>query len=225
MQRPLAVAALGVHERRIGREEAAQPVGHVELRRRPDVDLGAAFDQRRHLLGRCILQNPEAAHLPRRFRIDVGAVRDEQIEHGEVAHGELDRGLLEVEQRLVDTRDKLGMRAEQRAHAIDIAGPDRVAEKLHRRLGQRIDLVLELRPAFEAVAACDDQLGIGERERVGRRRLRVQRLDARHRSRVAAPVVERQCLGEFSLLVEIGFRRQWFDEALRGRVAGGFRHD
>ena len=66
---------------------------------------------------------------------------------------------------------KLGVRREQRSEFRDIAGDDRVDRVVELRVRRepgdtsfRLDVMLERRPALEAVLASDDQLRVGELE-------------------------------------------------------------
>jgi len=133
----------------------------------------------------------------------------------------VNRHLLEVEQRLIDPRGNVGMGREQIAHTIDITGFDGGDEELHRRFGETVDLVLELRPAGKAVATRDDKLCIAQRKSVGRRRLRVQCRHAGNGFRLAAPEIAGERLGELSLLLQVGIGGERLDEILRVRLAGG----
>ena len=81
------------------------------------------------------------------------------------------RRLLEIEQRLVDPGGKLGVGLEQSTDGVDIPAFDGRYELLGRRFGERVDLVLELGPAREPVAAGDDELRVAQGEAVGSRGL------------------------------------------------------
>ena len=115
-----------------------------------------------------------------------------------------------------------GVLREQLADVVDVTVVERREKPLDRRSGERVDLALHRRPALEAVSASDDQLRIGQRERVGRRRLRVQRGDSRQRVRTGGPGGAQQFLRAFLLHLQVRTGGQGFDE--NGPVLFG-RHD
>ena len=223
VQRRLPIAAAGVDERRITVDEVAQAIEHAEVRRGEDVDDRASRDERRRFLGCAVVfQKAEAAGPPRALEVEIGAVRQQDVEQRQVLRRSCDRPAVEIADRLVDGCSHLGVAFEQLADALDVAGVQRADKLLHRRLGERIDLALHRRPALEAVAAGDDQLRIGQHEGIGRRRLRVQRADPDQRVRIAGPRGAQQFLRALLLHLQVRPGRKGFDE--NGSVWFG-RHD
>ena len=102
VQRRLAVAAAGVDQRRIAIDELPQPIEHAEVRRGEDVDDRASRDERRRLLGRASrFQQPEPAGPPGALEVEVGAVREQHVEHRQVLRRARDRPAVEMADRRV----------------------------------------------------------------------------------------------------------------------------
>ena len=64
MQRRLAVSAAGMHERRVGQDQFAEPVHHTEPGGGMDVHDGPAFDGVGSQFRRCVVEQPETAGPP-----------------------------------------------------------------------------------------------------------------------------------------------------------------
>ena len=113
MQRPLAVAALGMDERRIARDQGRELRHHAEIGGRPDVDPGAAGNERSGLFRAHLLEHAEAALLPAGPGIEIRAMGEQEIEQLEIGPRDMHGRALEAEHRLVDAlrRDRRGTAA------------------------------------------------------------------------------------------------------------------
>ena len=106
-------------------------IEHPEIRRRKDVDNGAAGDERGGFLGRQILfEDAEAAGPPFALQVDVRTIGEQQVEQCEIPGCSRDRPALEVTDRLVDSRPHVGVLLEEPCDAIDIAGVESADELL-----------------------------------------------------------------------------------------------
>jgi hypothetical protein len=110
------------------------------------------------------------------------------------------------------------VRLEQLAHAREGSAADRRHELFGGRLRERLDFALHLPPTVETVPARDDELGIGELQRVGLGRLRVQRANAQQRLAVARARRAQQLLGALLLHLEVRACGERLDE--RGILIG-----
>ena len=113
MQRPLAVAALGMDEGRIARDQGRELRHHAEIGRRPDVDPGAAGNEGSGLIRVHLFQHAEAALVPAGPGIEIGAVGKQEIEQLEIGARDMHGRAFEAEHRLVDRgrRDQGGTAA------------------------------------------------------------------------------------------------------------------
>ena len=185
VQRRLPVAATRMDERRLSHDQVAQPIEQAQVCRRKDVDNSAALDQRRRLLGRAVVfeQAEPAAH-PCALEIEIrpcapAARRASQVFLGS-ATGRLSSGLMGLF-TAARTSAYSSCNSRTRAQSSSCSAPR------NRSTGVLVSesILCFMRPAFETVAAGDDQLRISKRERLSHGRLRVQRADPRQRLRIA----------------------------------------
>ncbi len=214
MQRPLAVAAFGMDEGRIVGDQGRELRHHAEIRRREDIDPGAAGNQRRGLVRAHLFQDAEAALFPAGPGIEIGTVGQQEIQQRKIGPRDVHGLAFEGEHRRVDHCDEIGMRLQQMPHLFDVARFDRGLEQVGRRFGRRLDFSFQLRPAGEAIFARDHELGIAQNKILRCRRLRVCRTHALDRFRPTAPIVARQGFGELSLHLEIRIGGKRADQTL-----------
>jgi hypothetical protein len=128
------------------------------------------------------------------------------------------RGTVEAEHRLVDPGSQLGMDFKQATQLVCITGFHGRLEQINRRLGQRLDFLLELRPVGEAIASRDHELSVAQAEILRRRWLGVQRMDTLARIACVAPIVACKRLSKLSLVVEIRIGGKRTKETLGART-------
>ena len=102
MQGPLAVAALGMDEGRIACDQGHELRHHAKIGRRPDVDPGAAGNERSGLIRVYLFQHAEAALLPAGPSIEIGAMGKQEIEQLEIGSRDMHGRAFKAEHRLVD---------------------------------------------------------------------------------------------------------------------------
>jgi len=134
MQRPLAVATLGVDECRIAGDQSCELLHHAEIGGRPDVDPGAAGNERSRLFRLHLLKHAEAALLPAGPGIEIRTVGEQEIEQIEIGPRDMHGLALEAEHRLVDVGDQIAVGSQQLPHLIDIAHFNRRFKQLDWRL-------------------------------------------------------------------------------------------
>ena len=147
--------------------------------------------------------NPPAHQ--RALEVEVRAVRQEHVEQRQVllrhrATGRLSKWLIGA---FTAARTSACSASSSRTR-LTSPSLQRVQNRSTGDLVIDVDLPLHRRPALEAVAASDDELRIGKLERVGRRRLRVERTDALHTSASPAHAARSSCLRALLLHLEIG---------------------
>ncbi len=213
VQRRFPVAAPRVHERRIAFDQLLETIEPAVVRGGKHVDHRPARHEGVHLRRRPLaLEDAEASRPPLALEIDVRAVLEEQIDHRQVFPGHVHRPTTEIAGRFVHRLSDLGVFLQEIARPRDVSAADRRKERLLRRSRQRFNFPLQIRPALEAVAAGDDQLRVGQFERVGIRRFGVQRANSRERVCLARPGVAKQIFRALLLHLEIRFGRERFDE-------------
>ena len=109
------------------------------MRRREYVDDGAALDERRRLF-RCavVLEQTESARPPGALEVEIGAVREQDVEKRQVLPGDRGGPAVEVADRLVDSSPDFGVRLEQSPDFACVAGAERCEKFLSRCGGQRM---------------------------------------------------------------------------------------
>ena len=180
---------------------------------RKDVDGRAARDERRGFLRRAaVFEQPEPAGPPRALEVQIGAVREQDVEQRQVLL-RLRRGpAVEVTDGLVHRGPDVRVLVQQVADFSHVAGIQRVEKLLHRRFHQRFDLALHRRPVREPVPAGDDELRVRERQRVERGRLRVQGANAGQRAGIGGQGAAEQLFRALLLRFEARPRRKWLDK-------------
>ena len=114
VQRRLAVAATGMHQRRVGVEQLAQSVDHPELRRGEDVDNGAAGDERGGLVrSAAAFEHAEAAGRPCALQVDVGAMGEQHVDERQVPARHRYRSAAKPAERFVHRRARFCVLGEQ----------------------------------------------------------------------------------------------------------------
>jgi hypothetical protein len=109
------------------------------VRRREHVDDGSALDERCRLFrGAVVLEQPESACPPRAFEVEIGAVRQEDVENRQVLLGDRGGPAVEVADRLVDGGPGFGVSLEQSQDFACVPGAERCEKFLSRRGGQRM---------------------------------------------------------------------------------------
>jgi hypothetical protein len=133
MQRPLAVAAFGMDEVRIARNQSRKFLHHAKMGGRANVNPGAADNQGSSCNRIYLFQDAKAAIVPAGPGIEIRAMGKQQIEHVEPTAGDARGRASKAEDRLVDFGHESGMVLQQPAHLIKIARFDRRLEQIQRR--------------------------------------------------------------------------------------------
>ena len=205
VQRRFAIAASCENQRRIPFDQLAQAIELPEVCGGEDVHDCAARDQGFGLLGRDVpLQQAEGTCPPIALEVQVRAVLDQDVEQRQVLPRGHRRPSAERPSRSIHGGAHFGVSLEQRADLFRIARAESADELLQRRLRERINFPPHRGPALEPIAAGDDELGVGEGERVAGGWFGMQGANAPQRIRVTRRSGAQQVFRPFLLHFQIG---------------------
>ena len=111
-----------MNDRGVGGHERPQPIDHAEPRRGMRIDARAALDQKRRQRGIDRVEHAEPAGPPAAAGVDVGAGREQQIDHVAVVRRSNNSRRIEGEpiQRPVQRRHQLRLVAQELSGSLNV---------------------------------------------------------------------------------------------------------